>query len=123
MPKRQASLGGQGRRQHLQKSVAVLHGPMALMKPAALRQKIAQLRPFKAKAAPCDLGMRAGPSLDLEGSCQALTERPVEAGGMGNDQVGWLDEALDSLKIERLASHQFWRDPGQTGSVALTLAF
>src|SRR3712207_4706898 len=87
------------------------------MEPAALRQEIAQLRPLEAEPAPGDLGMRAGPSLDLEVLGQALTKGAVKAGIVGDDQIRRRDELLHCLKIEHLAGDHVRRDPGQASDL------
>ena len=117
MPEGEPGLGGQGRCQHLEQGVAILDGPVALVEPAALGQKVPELRSLKPKPAPGDLGMGAGPGLDLEAPGQALTEGPVEAGIVRDDQIGRLDEPLDRLKIEHLAGNHLGRDAGQTGDL------
>jgi hypothetical protein len=61
--------------------------------------------------------MGAGPGPDLEVLGQALTEGPVEASVVRNDQLRRRDEPLHCLKIEHLAGDHARRDPGQASDL------
>jgi hypothetical protein len=93
--------------------MAILDGPVALVEPAALGREIAQLRSLKPKPALGDLGMGAGSRLHLEVPGQALTEGPIKASVMRDDQLRRRDERLHCLKVEHLAGDHVRRNPGQ----------
>lgn len=91
MAEREAGLVRQGRGQHFQDGVTIARGTTSSTKPAALADGIAELAALEPELGPGDFRGRTGPGLAIQPSRQVFAERSIEAGVVGDHQVGWSD--------------------------------
>ncbi len=104
-------------RQYLQQGKAVVDGPVSDMKIATLVDEMTELGSFISPDAPIDLGI--GTSLGLSGKDggEGLAKGPIEAGIVGNDEIGRLDERTHRRHVDHLAEDHGVGDAGQPCNV------
>ena len=97
---------------HLEQREAVIDGAVSIVEIAALPDQVAELRSFIAAALPVDLGNRARPCFARKELVEGFAERPVEAGVVGDHEVGRLDDGPDRRHVEHLAGNHLIGDAG-----------
>jgi hypothetical protein len=106
-----------GERQYLQQREAVVDSSVSDMKITTLIDEITELGSLISPGAPIDLGIGTGPGLADKDRGEGLAERPVEAGIVGNDEIGGLDERTNRRHVDHLAEDHGIGDAGQPGDI------
>ncbi len=99
--------------QNLQQRKEVVDCAMAILEKAGLPDQIAKLGAFEATCRPIDLRIRTSSGLIREVRRERLAERTIEAGVMGDDKIGQLDQCPHGLHVYHLASHHLIRNASE----------
>ena len=82
-------------RKNLEKGMAIVDRPVAVVEQAALTNKVAQLGTLEAKPMPVHFLVRAGPCQKVETGCEVLAEGAIKTGVVGDDQISVLSDNRD----------------------------
>ncbi len=101
--------------QDLAQREAVIDGAVSIMEIPGLSDKVAKLHSFETPRRPVNLGDRASPCLRRESRGEGFTERAVEAGIVGNDEIGGVDKSPHLRDIDHLTGITDGRHGGRPG--------
>ncbi|MFB9264429.1 hypothetical protein ACFFWD_14805 [Bradyrhizobium erythrophlei] len=96
--------------------MAVVDGPMGLVKEARTVQEVTEARALEAVFSPLDLCRRTAPGLSFEYRPVAFREFAVEPCVMGDDDHGIVDERRDRFLVDPLSGYHLVGDVGETSS-------
>jgi hypothetical protein len=103
----------QAQRQQVQHRPAVGHRPVIVEEETEPAEQIVELGAAQAVLRPGHLTLGAGPGLVDEQGEASLQEAPVEAGIVGDDEIGGRCQRADDLVVELLAAQLIVGNAGE----------